>query len=59
MTKATVSRKSNGGYVLVIPGARPGDEVTVEIENARQNIASAEIHEPDSMTGDKTKDRRG
>ena len=43
--------KVERGYVVIVPGARPGDEVTVEIENARQNVAFAEIRESDPITG--------
>lgn len=34
--------KVERGYVLIVPGARPGDEVTVEIEEVRENVAFAE-----------------
>ena len=37
--------KVERGYVVIVPGARPGDEVTVEIETARHNVAFAEIHD--------------
>lgn len=47
------------GYVVIVPGARPGDEVTVEIENARENVAFAAIHEFDSMTGGETPPESG
>lgn len=35
--------KIDRGYVVIVPGAKPGDEVTVEIQNARENVAFAEI----------------
>ena len=35
--------KIERGYVLVVPGARPDDEVTVEITNVRENVAFAEV----------------
>ena len=35
--------KTDRGYVLIVPGARPGDEVTVEITNVRENVAFAEV----------------
>ncbi len=34
--------KVERGYVLIVPGARPGDEVTVEIEEVKENVAFAE-----------------
>ena len=46
--------KVERGYVVIVPGARPGDEVTVEVENARQNVAFAEIHDTDPTIGDET-----
>ena len=35
--------KTDRGYVLIVPGARPGDEVTVEITEVRENVAFAEV----------------
>ena len=35
--------KVERGYVVIVPGARPGDEVEVEIQNARENVAFAKI----------------
>jgi len=40
--KETVLRKSNG-YVVIVPGAQPGDEPTVEIEQVQENVAFASI----------------
>ena len=37
--------KVERGYVVIVPGARPGDEVNVEIQNARENVAFAEVIE--------------
>lgn len=34
--------KVERGYVLIVPGARPGDEVTVEVEEVRENVAFTE-----------------
>ena len=51
--------KVERGYVVIVPGARPGDEVTVEIENARQNVAFAEIRESDSTSGNETSRESG
>ena len=44
--------KVERGYVVIVPGARPGDEVTVEIRETRENVAFADIQEPDSMSED-------
>ena len=39
--------KIERGYVLIVPGARPDDQVTVEIIEVRQNVAFAEVrHQP-------------
>ena len=35
--------KVERGYVLIVPGAHPGDEPTVEIESVRENVAFAKI----------------
>ncbi|QZA89006.1 TRAM domain-containing protein [Salinarchaeum sp. IM2453] len=35
--------KVERGYVLIVPGARPGDEVTVKVEEVRENVAFAEL----------------
>ena len=35
--------KVDRGYVLIVPGARPDDEVTVEITEVRENVAFAEV----------------
>ena len=35
--------KTDRGYVLIVPGARPGDEVAVEITEVRENVAFAEV----------------
>ena len=35
--------KVERGYVVIVPGARPDDEVEVEIQNARENVAFAEV----------------
>ncbi|MFB6200912.1 MAG: TRAM domain-containing protein [Halorhabdus sp.] len=37
--------KVERGYVVIVPGARPGDEPTVEIEQVRQNVAFARVIE--------------
>lgn len=35
--------KVDGGYVVIVPGAQPGDEVTVEIDDPRDNVAFAQV----------------
>lgn len=37
--------KVERGYVVIVPGARPGDEPTIEIEQVRQNVAFARVIE--------------
>jgi predicted RNA-binding protein with TRAM domain len=37
--------KVERGYVVIVPGARPGDEPTIEIEQVRQNVAFARVLE--------------
>ena len=37
--------KIERGYVLIVPGARPDDEVTVEITQVRENFAFTAVHE--------------
>ncbi|WP_160135515.1 TRAM domain-containing protein [Halococcus salsus] len=44
--------KVERGYVVIVPGARPDDEVEVEIQNARENVAFAEVIETTSSTAD-------
>ncbi|MFB6094466.1 MAG: TRAM domain-containing protein [Halanaeroarchaeum sp.] len=39
--------KVDRGFVVIVPGASPGDEVTVEIESVQPNYAVAEIVEDD------------
>jgi len=38
------------GYVVIVPGSIPGDELTVEIEVVKQNFAMAEIIDGDKLT---------
>ncbi|MDB2286842.1 TRAM domain-containing protein [Halorubrum ezzemoulense] len=40
--------KVEHGYVVIVPGGQPGDELTVEIEQVKENVAFASIVEPDS-----------
>ena len=35
--------KVERGYVVIVPGAQPGDEPTVEIEQVQENVAFASI----------------
>lgn len=37
--------KIDRGYVLIVSGARPGDEVTVEVQQAKENVGFAEIQQ--------------
>ena len=37
--------KIDCGYVVIVPGTRPDDEVTVEIEQARENLAFARVRD--------------
>ena len=37
--------KIERGYVLIVPGARPDDEVTVEFTQVRENFAFTAVHE--------------
>ncbi len=37
--------KVERGYVVIVPGTRPGDEPTVRIEDVRENVAFASIVE--------------
>jgi predicted RNA-binding protein with TRAM domain len=47
--------KVERGYVVIVPGVETGDEVTVEITNARENVAFARIL-PDENTSDTSSD---
>jgi len=35
--------KVERGYVLIVPGAEPGDELTVQIDEVRENVGFAEM----------------
>ncbi len=35
--------KVERGYVVIVPGARPGDEPTIEIEQVKENVAFASV----------------
>lgn len=38
------------GYVVIVPGSVPGDELTVEIQLAKENFAMAEIVDGEDLT---------
>lgn len=40
--------KVERGYVVIVPGAKPGDEPTVEIEQVKENVAFARVIDGDS-----------
>lgn len=42
--------KVERGYVVIVPGAKPGDEPTVEIEQVKENVAFASVIE-DEVSG--------
>ena len=35
--------KVERGYVVIVPGARPGDEPTIEIDQVKENVAFARL----------------
>jgi predicted RNA-binding protein with TRAM domain len=35
--------KVERGYVVIVPGARPGDEPTIEIDQVKENVAFATV----------------
>ncbi|MDL0140752.1 TRAM domain-containing protein [Halobacterium salinarum] len=39
--------KVERGYVVIIPGAQPGDEPTVEIDQVQENVAFASVVDSD------------
>jgi predicted RNA-binding protein with TRAM domain len=45
--------KIERGYVLIVPGARPDEEPTVEITQVRENVGFAEVlrDQPDNLEG--------
>jgi predicted RNA-binding protein with TRAM domain len=45
--------KIERGYVLIVPGARPEDEVTVEITNARENFAFTRVQDDSDTSADR------
>jgi predicted RNA-binding protein with TRAM domain len=51
VTIETIGNQGDGiakverGYVIIVPETAPGDEVTVEITNARENVAFAQVRD--------------
>ncbi|WP_435079730.1 TRAM domain-containing protein [Halococcus sp. AFM35] len=45
--------KVERGYVLFVPGARPDDEVTVEVTNARENFAFTRVQDDSDTSADR------
>jgi predicted RNA-binding protein with TRAM domain len=45
--------KVERGYVLFVPGARPDDEVTVEITNVRENFAFTRVQDDSDTSADR------
>ncbi|WP_049998530.1 TRAM domain-containing protein [Halococcus sediminicola] len=43
--------KIERGYVLIVPGARPDDEVTVEVTDVRENFAFTTVYEDADRAG--------
>jgi len=39
--------KVDRGYVVFVPGAQPGEQLTVEIQDVKENVAFANVIEPD------------
>ena len=44
--------KIDRGYVVIVPGTRPDDEVTVEIEQTRENLAFARVRDDNRESDD-------
>ncbi|HET7325393.1 MAG TPA: TRAM domain-containing protein [Halococcus sp.] len=44
--------KIDRGYVVIVPGARPDDEVTIEITQARENVAFARVRDDENTFED-------
>lgn len=42
--------KVERGYVVIVPDAQPGDELTIRIDDVRQNVAFASAVESDPQT---------
>jgi predicted RNA-binding protein with TRAM domain len=46
--------KIDRGYVIIVPETDPGDEVTIEIEQARANVAFAQVRDEESTSDEST-----
>ncbi|WP_273837225.1 TRAM domain-containing protein [Halococcus sp. PRR34] len=44
--------KIDRGYVVIVPGTRPDEEVTIEIEQAKENVAFARVCDDSSDSTD-------
>ena len=42
--------KVERGYVVIVPGTVPGDELEVEMQMVKQNFAIAEVVDGDELT---------
>jgi predicted RNA-binding protein with TRAM domain len=48
--------KVERGYVVIVPGVETGDEVSVEITNARENVAFARVRDDENTSDAPTND---
>jgi predicted RNA-binding protein with TRAM domain len=46
--------KIERGYVVIVPGTRPDNEVTVEITKTRQNVAFAQVRNGENTSTELT-----
>ncbi|HET7323646.1 MAG TPA: TRAM domain-containing protein, partial [Halococcus sp.] len=44
--------KTDRGYVVIVPETETGDEVTIEIEQARENVAFARVRDDENTSVD-------
>jgi predicted RNA-binding protein with TRAM domain len=42
--------KVERGYVVIVPETQPGEQLIIEIDDVRQNVAFASVVEPDQRT---------
>jgi predicted RNA-binding protein with TRAM domain len=42
--------KVDRGYVVIVPETQPGEQPTIEIDDVRQNVAFANVVDPDQRT---------
>lgn len=58
VTIETIGNQGDGiakverGYVVIVPETEPDDEVTVEIEQARENVAFAQVRDEENTSDD-------